>query len=199
METSAVLPIVTIDNVPLTDAIRALTRMAGVNHILDPHLSDSDKDLLVNVRWTNITAESAADKLFKIHRLQGVYSPATKVMRVASAKENIQPVRTNNVFSATNDLIPVLAVKGIALNELIRSLSVRARIKVVMDPEMLLPASGSPGKKLRECEVSLHWENLTAGQAMAALLDNYDLMLVPNSDRSSYTVKPKEAAKPSSR
>ena len=55
-----VIPLVEMDNVPLTDAIRKLARQAHLNILLDPKLSASPfNSMTVSIRWENVTAREA--------------------------------------------------------------------------------------------------------------------------------------------
>jgi hypothetical protein len=53
----APLPLIQLDNVPLSDALRQLARQAKMNVILDPRVSQVPyRDIKVSVRWENVTA-----------------------------------------------------------------------------------------------------------------------------------------------
>src|SRR5215831_14790714 len=64
---SAVIPLIVMDDVPLTDAIKNLARQAGINYMLDPKISYGQPDAkgvpsvqpTVSIRWENVTAEQA--------------------------------------------------------------------------------------------------------------------------------------------
>src|ERR1017187_10417037 len=66
-EPGAISPLIVMDDVPLTDAIRNLARQAGLNYQLDPKIVygqiGADGKLTVqpsvSIRWENITAEQA--------------------------------------------------------------------------------------------------------------------------------------------
>ena len=55
-----VVPLIEMREVPLTDAIRQLARMARMNVILDPKLSQAPYNgMTVSVRWEKVTAREA--------------------------------------------------------------------------------------------------------------------------------------------
>src|ERR1043166_10241586 len=58
-DTNKVIPLIVMDDVKLEDAIQNLTKMAGINYILDPKLSFSG---VVSGRWENLTAEQMLAK-----------------------------------------------------------------------------------------------------------------------------------------
>ncbi|PYJ06321.1 MAG: hypothetical protein DME25_06950, partial [Verrucomicrobia bacterium] len=82
----AVIPLIVMDDVPLTDAIKNLARQAGLNHMLDPKIGfgqpGPDGKVLnpsVSIRWENVTAEQALGALLKTYNLQMVEDPKTKI------------------------------------------------------------------------------------------------------------------------
>ena len=85
-----VIPLIVMDDVPLTDAIRNLARQAGINYMLDPKIGfgqvGPDGKLAqqpnVTIRWENVTAEQALTALLNNHTLQLGEDPKTKIYRV---------------------------------------------------------------------------------------------------------------------
>jgi type II secretory pathway component GspD/PulD (secretin) len=86
----AVIPLIVMDDVPLTDAIKNLARQAGLNYMLDPKIGfgqpGPDGKIVaqpsVSIRWENITAEQALNALLNNYSLQLVEDPKTKIARV---------------------------------------------------------------------------------------------------------------------
>jgi type II secretory pathway component GspD/PulD (secretin) len=86
----AVIPLIVMDDVPLTDAIKNLARQAGLNYMLDPKLSFAQASPdgkmmgqpMVSIRWENITAEQALSALLNNYNLQLVTDQKTKIARV---------------------------------------------------------------------------------------------------------------------
>lgn len=87
---SAVIPLIAMDDVALTDAIRNFARQAGVNYMLDPKIGfgqpGPDGRIVaqptVSLRWENITAEQALNALLNNYSLQAVEDPKTKIVRI---------------------------------------------------------------------------------------------------------------------
>lgn len=85
-----VIPLIVMDEVPLTDAIKNLARQAGLNYVLDPKIAfgqPDDKGVvrpqpLVSVRWENVTAEQALNALLNTYSLQLVQDPKTGISRI---------------------------------------------------------------------------------------------------------------------
>src|SRR5688572_21684439 len=55
-----VIPLIEMENVPLTDAIRKIAGWARLNIVIDPRLSAAPFDrMTVSIRWQNVTAREA--------------------------------------------------------------------------------------------------------------------------------------------
>ncbi|MEY2427728.1 MAG: type pilus assembly protein PilQ [Verrucomicrobiota bacterium] len=86
----AVIPLIVMDDVPLTDAIKNLARQAGLNYIMDPAISfgqigPDGKPIpqpSVSIRWENVTAEQALNALLNTYKLQLIEEPKTKIARI---------------------------------------------------------------------------------------------------------------------
>jgi type II secretory pathway component GspD/PulD (secretin) len=86
------IPIIVMDDVPLTDAIRNLARQAGLNYMLDPKIGfgqvgpdgKTTAQPSVSIRWENITAGQALKALLDNHSLQLVEDPQSKIGRIST-------------------------------------------------------------------------------------------------------------------
>jgi len=75
---AAVIPLIVMDEVPLTDAIKNLARQANLNYMLDPRINYSTPDAqgntkpqpIVSLRWENITADQALAALLANYNLR---------------------------------------------------------------------------------------------------------------------------------
>src|SRR5712671_1912481 len=96
----AIIPIIVMDEAKLTDAIRNLARMAGLNYMLDPQIGFGQPDPAhpgqilpeptVSIRWENITAEQALEALLNNYNLQIVEDPKSKIARITK-KDPLAP------------------------------------------------------------------------------------------------------------
>jgi type II secretory pathway component GspD/PulD (secretin) len=90
VEAAPIIPLVVMDDVPLTDAIKNLARQANINYMLDPRVAFGQPgpdgkpvpQPTVSIRWENITAEQALTALLGNYGLQLVDDPKTKISRV---------------------------------------------------------------------------------------------------------------------
>jgi type II secretory pathway component GspD/PulD (secretin) len=88
----AVIPLIVMEDVPLTDAIRNLARQANLNYMLDPKLGYGQPtpdgkvtpQPSVSIRWENITAEQALAALLNNYGLQLVEDPKSRIARVTT-------------------------------------------------------------------------------------------------------------------
>jgi type II secretory pathway component GspD/PulD (secretin) len=89
---NAVIPLIVMDDVPLTDAIRNLARQAGLNYMLDPKIGYGQMGAdgkptpqpSVSLRWENITAEQALTALLNNYTLQLLEDPKSKIARITT-------------------------------------------------------------------------------------------------------------------
>jgi type II secretory pathway component GspD/PulD (secretin) len=102
----AVIPLIVMDDVPLTDAIRNLARQAGINYMLDPKIgfgqAGADGKTMaqpsVSIRWENITAEQALAALLNNYTLQLVEDPKSKIARVTTKDPAAPPPLSTKII-----------------------------------------------------------------------------------------------------
>ena len=73
--------------------------------------------------------------------------------------------------AATDEIIPLVEMDNVRLPDALQQMARKARLNVILDPRLSTP----PFSQLM---ISVRWENVTAREALTALLDNYDLRLV---------------------
>lgn len=89
-EPAPVIPLIVMDDVPLTDAIRNLARQAGLNHMLDPKIAYGQPGAdgkptpqpMVSLRWEDVTAQQALAALLANYNLQLNEDPKTRIARI---------------------------------------------------------------------------------------------------------------------
>jgi hypothetical protein len=178
-----IIPLIVMDNVPLLDAVRNLARQIELNFLLDPNLlanpTGPDGSCVpepsVSVRWENVTAREALERVLKAHKLKLVDNPATTVARIVRVDQAVEPVTTAQVGADTNTpnaVIPLIVMDDVPLPEALKNLSRQMGFALVLDPSLSAPLH----QKTLSQEVSIRWARVTARQALAALLDNYGLL-----------------------
>jgi hypothetical protein len=180
------VPLIVIDEVPLSAAIQNLARHAELNYILDPRVPGSGfgpgrlaTEPSVSIRRTDTTALAVLEAVLKEHKLQMVTNPATTVARIAPANLVVQPVPASQVGTNAGKVVPVLSVDSVSLTDLLMQLASAARLKVSLDPKLTAPPFARQGT------VSFRWERITVKQAFLALLDNYDLVMIEDAAGST--------------
>jgi type II secretory pathway component GspD/PulD (secretin) len=88
--TSGVIPLIVMDDVPLTDVIKNLARQANLNYMLDPKINYGQRAAdgtvvpqpMVSLRWENLTPDQALGAVLNNYNLQIVDDPKTKIARI---------------------------------------------------------------------------------------------------------------------
>jgi len=76
-----VVPLIVIDEVPLTDAIRNLARQSNLNFQFDPRITSSNQPT-VSIRFENVTAAEALQAVLENYNLQLTRDPRTRIARI---------------------------------------------------------------------------------------------------------------------
>jgi hypothetical protein len=167
-------PVIRFENVPLRVAIENLARSGGINFIIDPKVSDSAPNL--NFRWENLTAEQALHRVLATNGLHLVQSSISAVSRISVTNRLAVQVNADWVRADTN-AVPLIQFSDVGLDLALKQLAASAKVELEIDSAITRPAF-SPGKPpTTPTVVSARWENLTSRQAIAALCENYELVL----------------------
>jgi hypothetical protein len=182
------LVMVKMESVPLSDAIMNLARQEELNYILDPRLPLKSlrldgtviREPEITVCWTNITAREALKRLLDEHKLFLVESAETTIARITQTNKTPRVSSFQSIGSDMNEVIPLIAMDAVPLDDAIQEMAKRAKVKVEFDLQLskLLFKPNNPINQ--QTSVSIRWKNVTAKQALAALLDNYDLLAMTN-------------------
>src|SRR5687767_8320062 len=76
-----IVPLIVIDEVPLTDAIRNLARQSNLNFQFDPKITASNQPN-VSIRFENVTAQEALLAVLENHNLTLIKEPKQKIARI---------------------------------------------------------------------------------------------------------------------
>lgn len=104
--------------------------------------------------------------------------PTSKQARTPSASE-----AQESASEAALQIVPLIQMDDVRLTDAIHMLAREAELNIMLDPRITDGQVGPNGKPEPGRLVSLRWENVSAEQALEALLDNYGLQLV--TDRRS--------------
>lgn len=95
-----------------------------------------------------------------------------------------------------SDVVPLIVIEDVPLTDAIRNLARQSNLNFQFDPR--LTAAGTDGKGTNQPNVSIRFENVTAQEALNAVLDNYNLALIkdPKSKIARVTVRDPKAEDP---
>jgi hypothetical protein len=199
-------PTIHFSNVPITTAIESLARLSNLNYKIDPKLFDlpgssTTKGIpepIVTFVETNVTAEYALTQLLKEHGLVMVQNKFTAITLITSTNHvaNVVDasllVSTNTTAQMTSSPIPVIQFFDVPLDEVLKRLIEQGHINAVLDPKVSDYADPSDNKLHPTPAVSLRWNNLTANQAIVALCEIYDLVIVKDAATGVVSIKLKD-------
>jgi type IV pilus assembly protein PilQ len=95
-----------------------------------------------------------------------------------------------------NTVIPLVQFVDAPLTAVIENLARQAGMNYILDPKINYGQPGPDGKITPQPSISIRWENLTAEQALGALLANYELQLIEDSKTKIARIAPKDPALP---
>ena len=179
-----IIPKIKIDDVPILDVIKHVARQAQLNVIVDPRIISDTGIPPVAITFENITAKEALEKILKIRRLERIENPATTVSRIVPEKLGIKPVDPELLKNDTNAVIPIIVMDDVPLRDALISLAHQIHLNLTFDKKLSATQS---------IPVSLRWNDITGKQALIALLDDYDLMMIEDSSGGTARITVKQA------
>jgi hypothetical protein len=125
-----------------------------------------------------------------------IQNPATTVARIVGTNLNAKPVTADQILGDTKKIIGRIVFDDTPMEVAIQSLAKQAGLEVEMDPKLSMPSRDAAGKFIAPPAVSVGWRNISAAQAFAALLDNYELTDVKDTTTGKLRVGRKEVLPP---
>ena len=169
-----------LSSTSLAEVIYTLTRQAGVNCTFDPQLFVRSPELTAGLgdqdfedypTLQHVPAKQALPWVLKEHGLKMVQNPATpSVVRIMRLNDAERMNDGSLLGSDTNDVHDLIKTDNENSSVIIREIAGQAHLNVMVDTNVCAP----PHCWL----VSFRWEHITARQALIALCDNYDLVMV---------------------
>ena len=93
-------------------------------------------------------------------------------------------------------VIPLIIMEYVPLQDAIRTLAKAAGVNYVLDPKVYFAGTRSSGQSASQPTVSVRWENVTALQALIAVLNNYQLRLIDDPKTGIARITNKDAFAP---
>ncbi len=122
--------------------------------------------------------------------------PAPAAPAVESATPAAEVVRPTAPAPAGAPVIPLIVMDDVPLTDAIKNLARQASLNYMLDPKITFGQPGPDGKPAPQPSVSIRWENITAGQALVALLNNYSLQLIEDPKTKIARVTTQDPAAP---
>ncbi|MBM3845482.1 MAG: hypothetical protein FJ405_04230 [Verrucomicrobia bacterium] len=96
------------------------------------------------------------------------------------------------------EVVPLIVIDDVPLTDAVRNLARQSGLNFQFDPRVTAPQPGPDGKPMPMPNVSFRWENVSAQDALNALLDNFNLQIVrsPNSRIAKITIRDPKAEEP---
>lgn len=134
----------------------------------------------------------------------GTVSTIVAVQPIADTNNVVATPELTSSLSATSTnaatplipIIPLIVMDDVPLTDAIKNLARQANLNYMLDPRIAFGQPGPDGKPVPQPTVSIRWENITAEQALNALLNNYGLQLVDDSKTKISRVSIKDPAAP---
>ena len=194
---NATMPI-KFENVPVTTAVETLARLEGINFLLDPKLyvradgSPVPEPIITTTNWTPMTAKQGLAKVLKEQGLFLVEDPVTSIARVGWTNRITNPVDAKLLGTDTNQVWPIV-FQDVPLDEALNTLIRLADIVVTLDPKLSDYVDPVSHMIHSQPTISARWVNVTARQAIIALCENYDLVIVKDATTGAIRIKLKES------
>jgi type II secretory pathway component GspD/PulD (secretin) len=145
---------------------------------------------------TNAPVITAASN--EVSSMTGTNAPAATT--AGNETPNAASASTAENMSDTNTVesIPLIQFQDVPITAAIENLARQAGINYLLDPKIGYGQPDQNGQIKPEPTLSIRWENVTARQALLALLDNYGLQLIedPKTTIARITIKDPTAPPP---
>jgi type II secretory pathway component GspD/PulD (secretin) len=135
-------------------------------------------EVVVTIKATNASVELSTNVPAAISPATNVVAEAiTPTTNNATAIVEATPAPTPPPAAASSD-IPLIQFSDASLTTAIENLARRAGINYMLDPKIGYGQPDQSGQIRVEPTLSIRWENISAENALLAMLDNYGLQLI---------------------
>jgi type II secretory pathway component GspD/PulD (secretin) len=147
---------------------------------------------------TNVAEVASASTNAQAAEAASTNAPAADSAQTAAVPATTSTADQTNAVPQPGAIIPLIVMDDVPLTDAIKNLARQAGLNYMLDPKVAFGQLGPDGKPVPQPTVSIRWENVTAEQALTALLSNYNLQLVedPKSKIARITVKDPAAPDP---
>lgn len=146
-----------------------------------------------------VTNEVAADVVTNVVVVAVTITNQSPVVGATNATVEVVAVTasvTTNTAAPEAASIPLIQFQEVPITTAIENLARQANINYLLDPKIAYGQPEANGQIKPEPTLSIRWENITAQQALVALLDNYGLQMVGDSKTKIVRITTKDPAAP---
>lgn len=178
-DSTNLIPLIQFEDVPITIALENLARQGHINYLVDLQLGydqpDANGDIKIQPTFSchleNITPFDGFIETCDRNDLVVVKDTRLHVLLVRARGHEVNFIPAD-IFSSDTNVIPLIKFVGMPLSRALQNLVKQGGIKCILSPRIDSGGWDSP-----EPVVTIQWENLTAAQALAAVCENYDLVI----------------------
>lgn len=193
-----------------TDNTDQAAARAALQQKLNGNQTDTSTNAVavVTTNDTVTTVTTSTNTVTTVTTSEPPVSPATNASIAAATTNEAPAVATTPAAAAETaapaEVAPVAAPAGIPLIQFsdvplttaIENLARQAGINYVLDPKIAYGQPDASGQVKAEPTLSIRWENISAENALLALLDNYGLQLVRDKYTGISRITEKDASAP---
>jgi type II secretory pathway component GspD/PulD (secretin) len=185
---------------PATTAVTTETTSTAVgNSTITPAADTNESPSVTNSNvTTSVTTSNVTTSITSVTTSNAPETTAVSPEPSAAVSTNeTAEVTTNTLVTVSTNALPI-QFQDVPLTTAIENLARLAGINYLLDPQIAYGQADQNGKIKTEPTLSVRWENITARQALMAVLDNYGLQLVedPKTQIARITAKDPTAPLP---
>jgi type II secretory pathway component GspD/PulD (secretin) len=182
------LPAATASVTPATDAAQPATAADAP--------ATADAPAATNAPAADATANAAPATPAAAADATVTNAPATDAATVAVPAADAAATSASQTNAQPDGIIPLIVMDDVPLTDAIKNLARQAGLNYILDPKVSFGQVGADGRPAPQPTVSIRWENVTAGQALTALLNTYELQLTEDPKSKIARVTRKDPAAP---
>jgi hypothetical protein len=168
------IPLIQFEDVPLTIALENLGRQGLFNYILDPYLrygemddyGNTQEEPVVNIRRKHTTADDVFLDVCAQCHLQVVQDTNAGVIFVRMRNHEVNHVDPD-IYKGDTNKMPLVEFRNDRVSDILAALARGASMKCMLSPRI--------SAERLEQRITFRWEDITAGQAFAAVCEDCDL------------------------
>ena len=172
-------------DVPITVGLANLAQAAHMNYLLDPQISygraenggQIQSEPTLSFDWNHVTPKQAFVAICENYGLAIFREPTSNILLVRAEGHSVTNFVDANLLGDDTNRIPLVEFRDIQPVELLKKLIQLAHINAALDSNVF--GHFDPATKIfsSPSPTTVRWENITARQAIAALCENYDLVV----------------------